>query len=330
MTLDDSSSAVPTSEQILSALSRTGFVFEYRVAERFQEEDLDVVLNVAYTDPESGKSREIDVTATAYRNIRESGQAPIIICATLVIECKNYADPLVVIGQGKEIFFHNGEPAITFDPLRFDFPNLGEREQFGIRFALGLGELPSLRDNGFIGSQLVRMDRNKGVWRASNDSVHDSIIYPLIKASDSERAAVTDSGLADDDDPWFLPTFSYTLPVLVTAGPVFAVDVVPGREPIVSNVKWVPLVRHFSGGSVLMHVVTYGGIADYLTERIFPIVEQTNERISQKLELFDPEWLIQQYGQPSLPEPELMEWLDQVRSSRGLRLARSSPCTSKR
>jgi hypothetical protein len=126
-TMSDSASSLPTADQILSALDQTGFVLEYRVAQALQKLGFYTYLNQPFTDPQSGKSREIDVLAETYNNVREDDLHKALINATLVVECKNYQDPLLTIGQGNQSMFHNDKPLITFDPLEFDFTNARRR-----------------------------------------------------------------------------------------------------------------------------------------------------------------------------------------------------------
>jgi len=313
--MSDTVPSLPTPEQILSALDRTGFVLEYRVAQRLQGLGFDVILNDAFTDPDTGKSREIDVVASVTKNIHRDNLAKIIIDATLIIECKNYTDPVVVIGRGNDTRFHNDndKPVITFDPLSFEFANRSPKDYGGLYVRLGIWKLPSHSTKGFIGRQLIKMRRHDGRWQATNDSIYDSIIYPLAKATESERTEVANSASDDVPQPWYLPTFTYTFPILVTAGNIFTVDVIPGGAPVVAEAQWVPLVRHFSKSSFMMDVVSFNCLATYVQQRVFPRLKEANETLASHIEMFDPEWLKQQYGESS--DPVFMEWLEDFRSS---------------
>ena len=93
------------------------------------------------------------------------------------------------------------------------------------------------RSAGFIGRQLVKMYRKDGKWQSTNQFIYDSIIYPLAKAAESERVFEEDSSSDSEVQPWYLPTFTYILPVLVTAGTIYTVDVMSGDSPIVAEAK---------------------------------------------------------------------------------------------
>jgi hypothetical protein len=301
--------SLPTSDQVLSALDRTGFILEYRVAQALQKFHCITILNNTYVDPESGKTREMDVLATFFRNVVGVENRPkVLISAELVIECKNYVDPIVVIGESAEIRYHNDQPAISFDPLQFEFANRDPHSHGRIRMALGLGGLDSHSTVGFIGSQLVKMRRQGGNWQATNDSIHDSIIYPLAKASEYERTQ-TANWDHDEEAPWDIPHFAYQFPVFITAGRIFAVDVVPDQTPTVRLAKWVPLVRNLDddNSSFMMDVVSYDFLEEYMEERVLTTISDAHRVISEHLEYFDPHWLQQHYGESS--DSTFLAWL---------------------
>lgn len=303
----------PTPEQIISALHKTGFIFEHQVAQRLLELNFKVMLNDAFIDPDTGKSREIDVVASAHNNIQRDNLAKIIISATLLIECKNYSDPLVIIGQGNDFRFHNDEPVITFDPLLFEFSDRSPENYGGIYPGLGMWKLPSHTTRGFIGRQLIKMYRKDGKWQSTNQSIYDSIIYPLAKAVESERAQEEDSPSDSEAQPWYLPTFTYIFPVLVTAGTIYTVDVMSGGSPVVAEAQWVPLIRHFSKSSFMMDVVRFECLEAYVIERIFPRLTEVNELLTRNIDAFNPEWLQQQFGECS--DPVFAAWLENYQSS---------------
>jgi hypothetical protein len=305
----------PTPEQIISALNKTGFIFEHQVAQRLLEleSDFRVMLNDAFDDPDTGKSREIDIVASAYNNIQHDNLAKIIVNATLLIECKNYSDPLVIIGQSNDFRFHNNGPVITFDPLLFDFSDRNPENYGGIYLGLGMWKLPSHTTEGFIGRQLVKMYRKDGKWQSTNQSIYDSIIYPLAKAAESERALEEDSSSDSEAQPWYLPTFTYIFPVLVTAGTIYTVDVMSGDSPIVAEAPWVPLIRHFSKSSFMMDVVRFECLETYVSERILPRLAEASELLTRNIDVFNPEQLRQQFGECS--DPIFAAWLENYRTS---------------
>ena len=303
-----STSGSPTPEQVLSALYRTGFVFEHRVAQRLHEFEFAVCMNDVFIDPESEKSREIDVIAWICDDVHK-----ISINATVIAECKNFADPLIVVGPTESYgtsryVFH--PPSISFDPLRFGFANRDPKEYPGIYATLDMRMLPSCRPEAFVGNHLIKMRRQGDKWHATNDSVYDSIIYPLAKAAKCFREG---AGEDDDPKPWALPFFTYVFPALITAGDVFAVDVVPNGEPTAKKVKWASLIRIFAEESFLMDVVSFNHVGDYLQERVLSIHGEAKQTLARNVEMFNPEWLIEKYGHSS--DPIFSAWLKDFLSS---------------
>jgi hypothetical protein len=83
---------MPTSDEIVAALARTGFLLEHRVAKCLRDLDFDTRIGSAYPDPESGKSREFDVHAVKYEQL-DRGDFHAMINLDLIIECKNNLMP---------------------------------------------------------------------------------------------------------------------------------------------------------------------------------------------------------------------------------------------
>jgi hypothetical protein len=87
------------------------------------------------------------------------------------------------IGRRGDKVYHNESAAASFDPLALKFTRSKKLEDISVREALGLDKIPGdLADGDFLGYQLVRMNRQGGAWRADNNSVYESILYPLAKA----------------------------------------------------------------------------------------------------------------------------------------------------
>ena len=302
--------SLPTPHQILAALDRTGFILEYRLHQALEKLGFTSFLNHPFVDSDTGKSREIDVIASVSTAIETSDDnTKIIIDTTIVAECKNYSDPLIVIGRSEEASFYRARPIITFDPLLIEFPNRHPETKGELDRVLSLRSLPSHNTKGFIGSQLIRMHRQGGSWQATNDSIYDAIIYPLSKAVKAEEAETLQN---IEEEAWILPSFIYYIPILVTAGTIFTVDVIEDQTPAVAPVSWAPLIRQFSEGPFLMDIVAYGAIEKYVEERVYPIHDDIEQALRKKLDLFNPEWLRRQYGEPD--DPKFIAWLGEFKS----------------
>src|SRR5262245_48191148 len=95
---EDLSAQKPTVQEISSALARTGFLLEHRVAQGIRPLGFDIEISRAYRDQDTGQSREIDVFAEIDRTV---GKRPfnIEISGHVIIECKNNTGLFVLIGD---------------------------------------------------------------------------------------------------------------------------------------------------------------------------------------------------------------------------------------
>jgi hypothetical protein len=304
------SSNLPTTDQIIAALDRTGFILEHRVYRTLRSLGFDSFLNDPFNDPETGKSREIDVVAIASRAIPSRGNTKLMIGAILMVECKNYADPLAIVGHDMGYSLQHAQPVMAFDPLAFKFASCDPDKHYSLDGKLKLWKRASHNTEGFIGTQLIRMHRQGGKWQATNDSVYDSIVFPLAKAVEAEEAAILEKN--PDDQPWILPSINYCLPVLVTSGSIFAIDMTESEAPNVSLTPWAPLVRNFSNRSFMMDVVTYDAMEEYVKGRIFPLIDDVSKIVKSSLKLFDPVWLEKEYGGSA--DSDFNAWLEYFRS----------------
>ena len=83
-------------QRLLGWLETQGYPLEMKVARAFQEADFYVRQSVFFTDPESGDSREIDVSAVHTKDFdKEQGQGcPVHI--SFFIECKKTKNPWII------------------------------------------------------------------------------------------------------------------------------------------------------------------------------------------------------------------------------------------
>jgi hypothetical protein len=315
----ESSNLSPSASDVIAALSRTGFILEYRVAQKLRRAGFETSINHAYPDPENGKSREIDVLATIEKEIRRQ-PVDINVYMDLVIECKNSLNPFVLIGErGQDRIYPDESVILSFDPFRLGFPEKKYRRVF---HELKLASLPgSRRREDFMGHQLVRMNRQNGSWKADNTSIYDSILYPLAKAWQFRiKEHIPDDAEAKkfNIEQWDFPYLSYTLPVIVTAGPVLAVDA-SSDEPVVDEVAWTSLKREFRSSdlSIVLRadILQFEHFDQFLESRALSIFRAAEETLRTNIHLWDPEWLITNLGNPERSEAFNI-WIGQVRGKR--------------
>ena len=303
----------PSHGEIISALEGTGFLLEHRAARELREAGFSMIINDAFPDPDTGKSREIDVFGGMDYEINE-----LTLIANVLVECKNTSNPFVIVGTNSDRWGGLDESiVVTFDPLNFDFR---PKAKISIPSELDLKRLPGdTWKEAFVGHQLVRMNRNRGAWQADNSSVYESILYPLFKARQHHitRNSAETNKREHNMESWEFPFVSYIYPVLLTAGEVFTVAVNNDATPSVVKVRWATLQRVFNSSdlrsTLRVDVVSFDHFRAYLSERVTATVNHAYSALSANKHLYDPEWLLTNFGKPRHIGP-FNTWLDALRS----------------
>jgi hypothetical protein len=110
-------SASPTNEEIMDAIAQSGYLMEQHVATQLEALKFHVQTNIAFEDPDEGKSREIDVSAI--KRVAENETAKVSAFVELVVECKNSSNPLVFITRSKNESDRNASPEQFRYPMTY-------------------------------------------------------------------------------------------------------------------------------------------------------------------------------------------------------------------
>ena len=94
-----------TQPEIVEAISRSGYPIEQRVAKQMRDHGYLIQTSPAYTDPETGKSREYDISAIQVSMI--SRGTTDAVWALLVCECENNEQPIVFFASESYLGFMN-------------------------------------------------------------------------------------------------------------------------------------------------------------------------------------------------------------------------------
>ena len=107
-----------STNQMKDAIKRSGYLIEHRIEQILREEGYYVDTNPVFPDPETGKSREIDIEAISDVRIYKEGYNfvfPFLIC-----ECESNAQPMVFFTKESEIaFMHHEEVKVSGMPVKF-------------------------------------------------------------------------------------------------------------------------------------------------------------------------------------------------------------------
>jgi hypothetical protein len=104
----------PTEQEIAAALGASGFLMEQEVATAFEEAGFHATTGRACTDPEEGKSRELDVYGFLRHMQDDSRRAAVYV--RLLCECKNTSNPFVFLARRKT------EADLLRNPEEYLFP----------------------------------------------------------------------------------------------------------------------------------------------------------------------------------------------------------------
>jgi hypothetical protein len=270
-------SQAPTEEEIVAALVASGFLMEQEVATAVEDAGFHAATGRAYTDPEEGTSRELDVFGflrTTHDEVRRRAVHVQLLC-----ECKNTSNPFVFLTRRKTPGDLRRVPAEHLFPMREVAVSRGGGTQYVPPFhELGLGASHYRFQQPLKAVQIVRLDHGKGRWAADNTSVFTSLVYPLAKAVRAFQSNHTFLRLAPGNvtthQEW--ATATLTFPMVVVRSPLWVVDV--HRDPIVpERVPYVSLERELKSktisGNFAIDFVQQPHLGDFLTANVRPFAE---------------------------------------------------------
>ena len=219
---------------------------------------------------------------------------PLTFWRSVIVECKNYNAPLVVIGRGR------AETRLirTFSEFAASRQVVSPRDKgskSGLGVSLGVRSLPASAElASFIGSQVVRLEHKGSSYSASNAGLMESLFVPVAKAMWSEQRELTI--IHDSADSSLPMQVVISFPIVVTSKPVFEADVTGGSTAI-REVPWTTVFRRFHRKaedddvlpeSVLLEIVSRDGLTEYLDKRADAFTAQIGGVLEAQPELWMP------------------------------------------
>jgi len=181
-----------TKEQILKAVTDSGFLMEQEVATTFENLSFHVSTNVAFEDSEEGKSRETDVYA--FKRIYVNESTKIIIDVMFLCECKNNTNPFVFISRNKNATEKNFIPnGVVLAKDEFEIPLKDKPNVISIQKAfqvLQLNDYHHYFKTEQKAVQFCKIIRQGKDFKAQHDGIYDGIFLPLAKAFEAKRKDV--------------------------------------------------------------------------------------------------------------------------------------------
>lgn len=209
-----------STEQMKEAIRKSGYLLEQRVEQILNNAGYYVETNPVFLDPETGKSREFDISAISATRIYKKGYNfvfPVLIC-----ECENNAQPIVFFIKESPIsFLHHYEVKVSGIPVKF-WQNDGY-----ISFSDFTGmERFHHYCKGKVSTQYCtfQLKKDKSSWIALHDEEHHNTFSSLIKALDYE--------ITEHYDGWKPPdklkeediNIQIYYPLVVLQGELFAAE----------------------------------------------------------------------------------------------------------
>jgi hypothetical protein len=272
----------PTEQEIADALVASGFLMEQEVATALEGIGFHAETGRAYTDPDEGKSRELDVMGSLTYMRDEAQRAHLRLW--LLCECKNTSNPFVFLARQRTAADRARNPEEYLFPMRDVAVQRSAGTQYVAPFhPLGLGQMHYRFLNPVKAVQIVRLDRSKGKWAAENTSVFTSLVYPLAKAL---RAFQEDHNFALPSLPVGpMPQFDHRnplkywaaadlyFPMVIVRSPLWVVDVhdsavAPKRVPFVTLER--ELKSKMVSGRFAIDFVEQAAVGDFLAQNVLP------------------------------------------------------------
>lgn len=175
-------SSHPSDAQILQALQSSGFLFEQEVATQLEAHDFHVETSWPYLDPDTKKSREIDLRAI--KTVLHDEENRIQILVELLVECKDSSSPLVFLERHK-----NRRELEHSSPKEYVFPRKQYKKQLNEKsyrevpafIHLSLAESHYYFRDGTKATQFTKVVRKGSNWVANHDGIYDSLFLPMAK-----------------------------------------------------------------------------------------------------------------------------------------------------
>ncbi|SCE79671.1 hypothetical protein GA0074695_1194 [Micromonospora viridifaciens] len=267
---------VPSDEQILAALDRTGYMFEQRVANLLGS---DVSTGWAFKDQDTGASREVDIykSGSVYFTARDKGKQ-FSIRWIIVGECKNYQWPWVALTKPWDGHYSYREwPELALSVAArvelgiHDFAFDGPEDTFNhayhvSRFAMHTRAV-----------QLVKLNKKSGGWEAHSGDIFNELTYPLAKATSFLKSRFTfehdtDSRIHGERER----VVTLIFPSIFLSSDIYAVSA-SDSQPQVTSERHVILERQLSSESISglyrYDVVNVDGIAEWYNGHVLGTVK---------------------------------------------------------
>jgi len=274
-----------TTEQILKAVTESGFLMEQEVATTFEKLTFHVSTNVAFEDSEEGKSRETDVFA--FKRVYFNESTKIIIDVMFLCECKNNTNPFVFISRDKNMADKNFIPnGIVLAKDEFHIPLENRPKTISIQNAFKVLELNDYHHYFKCEQKAVqfcKIIRQGKDFKAQHDGIYDGIFLPLAKAFEAKRKEVQNNKYSTN-------IISLIYPVVILNSEVYNID---SKSPKPEKKQYISFRREIKSkqlkGQFLIEFINKNALEKFYLNEVLPLVnrlieiaENNPEKLSNK------------------------------------------------
>lgn len=262
-----------TKEQILKAVTDSGFLMEQEVATTFENLSFHVSTNVAFEDSEEGKSRETDVYA--FKRIYVNESTKIIIDVMFLCECKNNTNPFVFISRNKNATDKNFVPnGVVLAKDEFEIPFKDKPNVISIQKAfqvLQLNDYHHYFKTEQKAVQFCKIIRQGKDFKAQHDGIYDGIFLPLAKAFEAKRKDVQSNKYSHN-------IISLLYPAVILNSEIYNID---SKSPKPEEKQYISFRREIKSkqlkGQFLIEFINKGAIEKFYQNEVLPFANQLIE-----------------------------------------------------
>ncbi len=291
-TKSDKNDTKITSKEMKDAIRKSGYLLEQRVEPIIAKAGYYVNSNSAFLDPDTGKTREIDIKALTFVSLDNKSKSflfPVLLC-----ECENNSQPIVFFTRESQIsFMHHENVKLSGIPVKI-FGKAGY-ERFSAFSKMD--KFHHYRE-GLVATQYCtfQMKKDKSAWLAlHSDEQHDTF-NSLIKAVEYEITSHYRSWIMPDkpeDEPINLQIY---YPLIVLQGDMYSASLVNNRIALkkskhVQFIKEFYLPRTHEAETYQIDVITedylekYLGIIESEADRIKSVIREKNKQVVSSVEM---------------------------------------------
>lgn len=224
MTIPSMPAAKPSVSEMRDALRRSGYLLESRVAALLQQRCMEVSTSTSYLDPDTGKSRELDIEACGlFRKIDDPG-TDAGIWAKLLIECVNPPAPVVFFSSRPDSEWDHGYERVKVvgtprqqpgDDLRYNwYWLLREIKAIECHHYFAPGPVATQ----YCSFEVKKKGDNKGEWYANHRDQDYEALRALAIATDYKAC----HQLEHMDEAFYAMQLVFFFPLLVIQGDIYS------------------------------------------------------------------------------------------------------------